>query len=390
MANRIIPYGKQTIDDKDIQAVVNVLTSDFLTQGPAIAQFEKEFSEYVGCNHAIAVSNGTAALHLAAMVLDTSKKIIAPPLSFVASTNGFRYENAVIEFVDIDPETWLIDCDQVAAKLKANPDAYSGIIAVNFAGRVCDFERLRELADEYNLWILEDACHSPGGKTETTNTLSGSGKLADISVFSFHPVKHIACGEGGMITTNNEKFATQLALLRTHGITRDTSIFQTEPEAIGGTLHEFPGWYMEMQTLGYNYRLTDIQAALGSSQLQKAPQGLERRKTIAKDYNDHFSQKKYILQHSGYSDKHAYHLYVILVEDRLGLYNYLREKGILTQVHYIPIHLMPYYQKLGWKPGDFPIVESYYKHCLSIPMYPGLTDDDVSFVLSSIDSYYEK
>lgn len=385
---KIIPYGKQTIDADDLAAVQHVLQSDFLTQGPAVAQFEANFAKYVGCKHAIAVANGTAALHLAALSLDTSKKVIAPPLSFVASTNCIEYVQGTIEFVDIDPKTWLIDIQQVEQKLAAEPDAYSGIIAVNFAGRVCDFEALRTLADRYNCWILEDACHSPGGKTEQTGTLSGSGELADISIFSFHPVKHIACGEGGMLTTNNDELAKQLRLLRTHGITRQEEDFIHDSSSIGGTESSYPQWYMEMQVLGYNYRLTDIQAALGSSQLKKASTGLERRKQIAQQYHAFFEDQTYILQHSEYHEAHAYHLYVICVEKRYELFQHLRNNGIFAQIHYFPIHLMPYYQQKGWKKGDFPIVENYYEQCISLPMFPGLTDEEIQFVIKTIAAFY--
>src|SRR6218665_2035367 len=337
MNGKTIPYGKQHIDENDIEAVINVLRSDFLTQGPHIAEFEKNFAEYVEVKYAVAVANGTAALHLAALCLDTSKKVIAPPLSFVASTNCIEYVGGEIEFVDIESDSWLIDVKKVEELLSKNPTAYSGIIAVNFAGKVCDFEKLRELANQYSLWILEDACHSPGGTTSLTKTKSGSGKLMDISVFSFHPVKHIACGEGGMITTNNEAFYQQLLQLRTHGITREQELFSNDIDLAGGN-ESFPLWYMEMQSLGYNYRLTDLQAALGNSQLSKAEQGLKRRREIAQIYNDHFNSRSYIKNHSKFFNEHAYHLYVILVENRLELYNYLRSKNIFAQVHYFPIH----------------------------------------------------
>ncbi len=389
MNGKAIPYGKQTIDEKDIQAVVDVLQSDFLTQGPHIATFEKNFAEYVGAKYAVAVANGTAALHLAALCLDTSKKVIAPPLSFVASTNCIEYVGGEIEFVDIDPDSWLIDVKKVEALLTKSPNAYSGIIAVNFAGKVCDFEALKKLADQYGLWIMEDACHSPGGKTTLTKTKSGSGELMDISVFSFHPVKHIACGEGGMITTNNESYYKQLLQLRTHGITREQDLFSNDLNLAGGQT-DFPLWYMEMQSLGYNYRLTDLQAALGNSQLSKAEAGLKRRREIAKMYNDHFSKSSYIKKHSGFQEEHAYHLYVILVEDRLELYNYLRSKNIFAQIHYFPIHLMPYYSEKGWKKGDFPEVENYYEQCLSLPMFPALTNEEIQYVLATIDAFYEK
>lgn len=389
MNKKVIPYGRQTIDNNDIQAVIDVLQSDFLTQGPHIATFEKSFAEYVGSKYAVAVANGTAALHLAALCLNTSKKVIAPPLSFVASTNCIEFVGGEIEFVDIEENSWLIDVQKVETLLQKNPTGYSGIIAVNFAGKVCDFEALRRLADQYGLWILEDACHSPGGKTSLTKTKSGSGELTDLSVFSFHPVKHIACGEGGMITTNNEDFYKKLLQLRTHGITREPDLLTNDIQLTGGK-DTYPLWYMEMQSLGFNYRLTDIQAALGNSQLSKAEAGLKRRREIARIYNQYFDSRPYIKNHSRFSEEHAYHLYVILVEDRLELYNYLRSKNIFAQIHYFPIHLMPYYQQKGWKQGDFPITEKYYEQCLSLPMFPALTNEEIQFVLDSIDAFYEQ
>ncbi|MDP4685733.1 MAG: UDP-4-amino-4,6-dideoxy-N-acetyl-beta-L-altrosamine transaminase, partial [Salibacteraceae bacterium] len=374
-----IPYGRQFIDQEDIDAVVNALQSDFLTQGPAIKDFEDAFARYVGSKYAVAVSNGTAALHLCALALNVKPgdKVITTPITFVASANCVAYCGGEVIFADIDRETYLLDIDSVRTILEADTtNQIIGIIPVNFAGRVVDLEAFRKLADEFGCWIIEDACHSPGGYFLDSNekkTRAGSGEFADLAIFSFHPVKHIATGEGGMITTNDEALYNSLLQLRTHGITRNTEVFLNQPEEIGGIESQYPGWYMEMQSLGYNYRLTDFQAALGTSQLKKAEAGISRRLEIAQAYYDAFKDCEFITGQSGVVEGHAYHLYVIEVKNRLGLYNYLKQNGIYAQVHYIPAHLMPYYKQFGWKKGDLPQAESYYEGCLSLPMYPTLT-----------------
>lgn len=393
-----IPYGKQHITEDDIQAVIETLQSDFLTQGPKILEFEKAFASYVGATYAVAVANGTAALHLNCLALGVKEgdKVITTPITFVASANCVRYCGGEVVFSDIDPETYLLDIRRVKKLLEASPKGtYKGIIPVDFAGRPVDLESFRQLADEFGLWIIQDSCHSPGGYfTDSIGVqqLCGNGSFADLAIFSFHPVKHIASGEGGMITTNNESLYKKLLMLRTHGITRESIVFQNSLEfAIGinhATSDSFPGWYMEMQELGFNYRLTDFQAALGLSQLKRADEGLARRRTIAENYHLAFQNQSFIKGQSGVHAGHAYHLYVVEVEDRLGLYTYLREQGIYTQIHYIPTHLMPYYRQFGWKEGDMPYAEQYYKHCMSLPMYPTLTNEEQSFVIEKIQQYY--
>ena len=394
----MIPYGKQNITEDDIQAVSKALKGDFLTQGPTILEFEKAFADYIGCKYAIAVSNGTAALHLSTLALGVSKgqKVITTPITFAASANCVRYCDGEVVFSDIDSETYLLDVAKVEALLKAAPKGtYQGIIPVDFAGNAVNLEAFRKLADEYGLWIIEDACHAPGGyfidsKRQKQNC--GNGNFADLAIFSFHPVKHIATGEGGMITTNDESLYKKILELRSHGITRDLTIFKNSNDfATGQSTSEndnFPGWYMEMQTLGYNYRFTDFQAALGISQLSRANQGLERRKQIAKNYENALTNKDFIKGQSGFVDGHAYHLYVIEAENRVGLYNYLREHKIFAQIHYIPCHLMPYYRELGWNEGDMPNAEMYYKHCISLPMYPTLTEQEQEFVINTIVSFF--
>lgn len=394
-----IPYGKQDIDENDIAAVVEALKSDFLTQGPKIKQFEEEFAKYVGARYAVAVANGTAALHLCAIALNVKAgdKVITTPITFAASANCVRYCGGEVVFSDIDPDTYLLDINKVKNLLEAVPKGtYKGIIPVDFAGKPVDLEAFKKLANQYDLWIIEDACHAPGGffaDSKSQTNFCGNGAYADLAIFSFHPVKHIAAGEGGMITTNNEALYKKLLTLRTHGITRDEDIFQNTPSfAAGQSSNAYPGWYMEMQELGYNYRLTDIQAALGISQLSKADKGLKRRREIALRYDQAFQNfptvQSQLNELRENASSHAYHLYIIQVVDRLGLYNHLRENQIFTQIHYIPTHLMPYYKKLGWKKGDLRIAEAYYKKCISLPMYPTLTNEEQDYVIEKIKNYY--
>ncbi|WP_375580229.1 UDP-4-amino-4,6-dideoxy-N-acetyl-beta-L-altrosamine transaminase [Marivirga tractuosa] len=394
MSQQVIPYGKQYITETDIQAVVETLQSDYLTQGPKIKEFEDAFAQYVGSKYAVAVANGTAALHLNCLALNIKEgdKVITTPITFAASANCIRYCGGEVVFADIDPETYLLDINKVRELLEASSKGtYKGIIPVDFAGRAVDLEAFRKLADEFDLWIIEDSCHSPGGyftdsKGQKQNC--GNGEFADLAIFSFHPVKHIAAGEGGMITTNDVDLYKKLLKLRTHGITKDESSYENSIEFAGGE-SDYPAWYMEMQELGYNYRLTDFQAALGLSQLKRADEGLERRRDIAKKYFNAFEGKDFIKDQSGVVEGHAYHLYVIEVEDRLGLYNHLRTNKIFAQIHYIPTHLMPYYRQFGWKVGDRPIAETYYRHCISLPMFPTLTDEEQQFVIDKITEYYK-
>ncbi|MEX2601270.1 MAG: UDP-4-amino-4,6-dideoxy-N-acetyl-beta-L-altrosamine transaminase [Balneolaceae bacterium] len=403
----MIPYGRQHITEEDIKAVADVLRSDYLTQGPVIPEFETAFAAYVGSKYAVAVANGTGALHLSvlALGLEPGQKVITTPITFAASGNCVRYCGGEVVFSDIDPDTGLLDPDGVEKLLKRHPEgAFAGVIPVDFAGRAVDLEPFRKLADDYGLWILEDACHAPGGyfvDNHGANQKCGNGTYTDLAIFSFHPVKHIAAGEGGMITTDSEALYEKLLLLRTHGITRESDRFQNpvsmadgsafdrnNPETGENSETEYPGWYMEMQDLGYNYRLTDFQAALGLSQLSRAEEGISRRREIAAVYEEAFEGKEYIRRQTGVVDGHAYHLYVIEVENRLGLYNHLREKGILAQIHYIPLHLMPYYRQFGWKEGDMPQAEAYYSGCISLPMFPALTEEEQEFVIESVEEFY--
>lgn len=404
MEEKIIPYGRQHITEEDIQAVVETLKSDFLTQGPKIEEFEKAFAGYTGSKYAVAVANGTAALHLCTLVLGVKEgeKVITTPITFAASANCVRYCGGEVVFADIDPQTYLLDIKAVKKLLAEAPKGtYSGIIPVDFAGRAVNLEKFKELAKEYDLWIIEDACHAPGGffsDSKGQKQFCGNGNFADLAIFSFHPVKHIASGEGGMITTNDKKLYEKLLQLRTHGIVKDEEKYQNSVEFAQGTEESqvtdpnseaYPGWYMEMQDLGYNYRLTDFQAALGITQLKRAGAGLRRRKEIAEKYFEEFQNKNFVKGQSGVIKGHAYHLYILEVEDRLGLYNYLRKNKIFAQIHYIPCHLMPYYKDLGWSEGDAPLAENYYKNCISLPIYPTLSDDEQQFVISTVNNFYK-
>lgn len=375
-----IPYGRQNITDEDIAAVVQSLKGEFLTQGPTIEQFEKQFANYVGAKYAVAVSNGTAALHLCTLALDVNEntRVITSPITFAASANCVRYCGGTVEFCDIDPATALMDLNLLRQKLESKPKGYySGIIPVDFAGNPINLEKFRALADEFGCWIIEDACHAPGGSfvnSKGTENKCGDGYFADLAIFSFHPVKHIACGEGGMITTNDETLFRKLMKLRTHGITRNADEL----------IENHGGWYHEMQLLGYNYRITDFQSALGISQLSRADEGLKRRREIAEIYTKSFAGSVVRTLQVNENSKHAYHLYVILTNNRKELYDALRENNIFAQVHYIPCHLHPYYQNLGYKKGDFLNAEKYYEQCLSLPMFPTLTHEEQHYVIEKV------
>lgn len=388
-----IPYGRQNITQQDIDAVIETLQSDYLTQGPKILEFEKAFAAYIGCKYAVAVANGTAALHLNALALGVKPgdKVITTPITFAASANCVRYCGGDVVFADIDPITYLLDINAVRKLLEASPrGTYRGIIPVDFAGRAVDLEAFRALANEFGCWIIQDSCHSPGGfftDTQGKQQNCGNGQFADLAIFSFHPVKHIASGEGGMMTTNDENLYKKLLMLRTHGIIKSNDLYTNSIEFAGGK-DTYPLWYMEMQDLGFNYRLTDFQAALGLSQLKRAEEGIARRRTIAQKYEDSFQGKSFIKGQSGVVEGHAYHLYIIEVENRLGLYNFLRTQNIFAQIHYIPCHLMPYYRQMGWKEGDMPKAENYYKHCISLPMYPTLTEEEQQFVIDKVVGFY--
>jgi len=384
--SKFIPYGRQSITKDDEVALIDALYSDFLTQGPRVTEFESKFASYVGSKYAVAVSNGTAALHLCALALGVNDEshVITTPITFAASANCILYCGGKVHFADIDPVNGILDIGSVRKLLTSKPKGYfKGMIPVDFAGYPANLEEFRKLADEYDLWIIEDACHAPGGFFTDSNNqpqYCGNGNYADLAIFSFHPVKHIATGEGGMITTNDEGLFNKILKLRTHGITKDPSLLEKNDG----------GWYYEMQELGFNYRIPDILCALGISQLKKAEVGLARRKAIARMYDEAFKDNALIKTISNELDQgkigisHAYHLYIIKVKDRLKLYNHLKSKNILAQVHYIPVYQMPYYRNNGYQDVYCVNAEEYYSECLSLPMYPTLSEDEQKLVIKTI------
>lgn len=387
MIDHNIPYGHQYITDRDIEAVVEALKSDYMTQGPRIGEFEKKFAEFLGCSYACMVSNGTAALHLCALALGIrpGDVVITTPITFVASANGFRYEGAEIIFCDIDPRTYLMDLDKLEAILKSLPKGKcKAVVPVDFAGYPIDEQKLRSLASEYGFAIVVDACHAPGASftdSKGRKQLVGACKYADLTCFSFHPVKHIATGEGGAVTTSNPALYEKVSLFRTHGITKDPALLEKNDG----------GWYYEMQELGYNYRITDLQAALGISQLSRLPWSIERRNAIADKYDRAFGPCGGIVTpYRAAGIVHAFHLYIIQVEDRKGLYDYLRQNRIFSQVLYVPAHTMPYYRQFGWKEGDCPVAEEYYRHCLALPMFPSLTDEEQDWVIEKVLEFVDR
>jgi UDP-4-amino-4,6-dideoxy-N-acetyl-beta-L-altrosamine transaminase len=375
-----IPYGRQNIDQNDIDAVVAALQSDYLTQGPKVRDFEIKFAEYIGANYAVAVNNATSGLHLSVLALNLSKgdRVITTPITFAATANCVRYADGEVWFADIDPNTYLLDINSVKELIESKPKGFfKGIIPVDFAGLPVNMEDFRTLADAHNLWIIEDACHAPGGyfiDSKEDQNFCGNGRYADIGVFSFHPVKHIACGEGGMLTTNSKELYEKLILLRTHGITKEN-------------MEENHGnWYYEMQELGFNYRLTDFQSALGITQLAKNEKGVARRNEISATYKKEFLGKVKFQDLSART-YNAHHLFIVEVENRKELYDFLHSKGILAQIHYVPVHTMPYYKKIGYEGSDLINAENYYANCISLPMYPKLSNKEQDFVIEQINQF---
>jgi len=376
----VIPYGRQWITEEDIAAVADVLRSDLITQGPMSDRFERVVAEYCGAEYAVAVANGTAALHLAVMALGLGPGglLWTTPITFVASANCARFVGADVDFVDIDPDTLNMSVSALAAKLEAAektgrlPDV---VVPVHFAGASCDMVGIRELADRYGFRVLEDGAHGVGGKYRGEPV--GSCRYSDAATFSFHPVKIVTTGEGGLVLTNDPQVAEKARLLHTHGITRDTSKFRGEPDG---------PWSYQQIELGYNFRITDIQAALGVSQMSRLDEFVTRRNEIAQAYLAAFADLPVRCQHVPDDVLSSYHLFVIGLEthDRLTIYNRLREFGVGSAVHYIPVHLQPYYRDRGFNPGDFPNAELYYSRCVTLPMYPAMSDGDVDAVVSAI------
>ncbi len=373
----LLPYGRQSLDEDDIAAVVEVLRSDWLTTGPKVAQFEDAFAQFVGTKEAVAVSSGTAALHAAIGVLKIKPgdEVIVPAMSFVASANCVVFQGGTPVFADVDPETLLLDPAQVEAKITSRTKA---IIPVDYAGQPCDYDALQAIADRHRLAVVADACHAIGGSYKGRAT----GSLADLNTFSLHAVKHITTGEGGVITTDDSEMARRMRFFRNHGITTDHR--QREAQA---------SWFYEMVDLGYNYRLTDYQCALGMSQLRKLPSWICRRQQIARRYDSAFANIPAVKPLSMRSEvSHAYHLYVIqlnpvyLKTDRATIFSALRAEGIGVNVHYIPVHLHPFYRlNCGTRSGLCPVAESAYEGLITLPIFPAMSDADADDVIAAVD-----
>ncbi|MBF8982967.1 UDP-4-amino-4,6-dideoxy-N-acetyl-beta-L-altrosamine transaminase [Lutibacter sp. B2] len=384
--NIFLPYGIQSIDDKDIEIVVDTLKSDYLTTGPKVREFEKRIAEYVGAKYAVAVSNGTAALHAAcyAAGIKEGDEVITTPITFAASANCILYQGATPVFADIDPKTYNIDIKDIERKIT---DKTKAIIPVDYTGQVVDMDKIMDLADKYNLTVIEDAAHAIG--TEYKGNKVGS--IAHMTEFSFHPVKHITTGEGGVITTNDENLYKKLSLFRTHGITRDNELLLNTDEG---------SWYYEQLDLGYNYRITDIQCALGISQLQKLDGFITRRRKLVKKYNECLSKiDGVIIPYEEEYSNSSWHLYVIQIElekfkgERKEIFEALKAENIGVNVHYIPVYYQPYYKRLGYKKGLCPNAEKLYERMITLPLFPKMSDEDLQDVVDAVDkvlTYYRK
>jgi perosamine synthetase len=369
----LLPYGRQWVDDEDIAAVVETLRSDWLTTGPKVEEFEKAFAAFTGAGHAVAVSNGTAALHAAtaALGIGPGDEVVVPAITFVASANCVVYQGGTPVFADVEGDTLLIDPQDVERKITARTKA---VIAVDYAGQPCDYEALRAIAARHKIALVADACHALGGSFRGRPV----GSLADLSTFSLHPVKPITCGEGGVITTNDAELAKAMRVFRSHGISSDFR--QREKQG---------SWAYEMVSLGYNYRLSDIQCALAASQLKKLPAWVERRQAIARQYDEAFAGDTRfapLAVRDGVS--HGYHLYVIrhgFGFDRGRFFQELRSEGIGANVHYAPVHLHPFYrQTFGTGPGLCPVAEAAYEQILTLPVFPRMTEEDVADVIMAV------
>ncbi len=370
----MIPYGRQSVDDDDIAAVVAVLRGDWLTTGPAVDVFERSFADYVGAQHAVAVATGTAALHAAmrALGVGPGDEVIVPPMTFAATVNAVVYEGATPVFADVDPSTLLLDPESVAERISPRTKA---VVGVDYAGQPCDWPKLAALAKPRGIALVADGCHALGAELEGRRV----GTLADLTTFSFHPVKHITTGEGGLVTTDDPALAARMRRFRNHGITTDQ-----RQRAAKGT-HAY-----DLVELGFNYRLSDIACALGTSQLRKQPAWLERRRAIADRYDAALQGHDDIAPLARRAGSaHAWHLYVVRVaggaSQRDALFQTLRSEGIGTNVHYLPVHLHPFYrERFGTREGLCPVAEAAYASILSLPMYPAMSDDDVARVIDRV------
>lgn len=380
----MIYYGKQSIDKADIQSVVDVLNSDFLTQGPVLEQFEKKVAQYCGAKYAVAVTNATSALHIACRAAGLGKGDVlwTSPITFTASANCGRYCGADVDFVDIDAATYNMSPDELEQKLqqaKAKGRLPKVVVPVHLAGQSCDMRRIQELSVEYGFTILEDASHAIGA--DYLDTKVGSCAYSDMAVFSFHPVKIITTGEGGMVLTNNEVLYKKLCLYRSHGITRDAALMT----------HEADGpWYYQQIDLGYNYRMTELQAALGFSQMDKLDEFVARRRYLVSRYDELLQDLPMITPHVLEGANPSWHLYMVRVDfsklqvDKVQLFADMKKRGVVLNLHYIPVHTQPYYQDLGFKQGDFPQSEKYYEEIFTLPLYYGLTDEQQDDVVAAL------
>ncbi len=380
----MLPYGKQSLDEADIAAVVEVLRSDFLTQGPAIPRFEKAVADWCGARHGVAMANGTATLHCAAqaMGLGEGDWLWTSPITFVASANAGRYCGAGVDFVDVDPDTVCLCPERLEIKLKAaekDGRLPKVVVPVHFAGQSCDMPRIHALSEKYGFKILEDAAHALGGSYEGERI--GNCKWSDAVSHSFHPVKIITSGEGGMITTNNDELAWRIGTLRTHGITRDPERMTREADG---------PWYYQQLELGYNYRMTDIQAALGASQMGKLEAFAARRRALADQYDEALAGLPVRPLARDLRGVSGWHLYMVRLDltairkTRREVFEAMRAQGIGVNVHYIPVHLQPDYERLGFKRGDFPEAERYYEEAITLPLFPAMTDEDVGRVKEAL------
>lgn len=373
----MIPYGRQTIEDDDINAVIEVLKSDYLTTGPKIAEFEKSVADYVGAKYAVAISNGTSALHAACFAagIGPGDEVITTPITFAASSNCVLYCGGTPVFADIDPKTYNIDPDDIRKKIT---DKTKAIIAVHLAGQPCDMDEIHKIAKENNLIVIEDGAHALGSVYKGKKV----GSLSDMTTFSFHPVKPITTGEGGMIVTDNEEFYKKMVLFRSHGITRDKTMM---------TRNDGP-WFYQQFELGFNYRITDIQCALGCSQMKKLDRFLAKRKEIVLRYNEAFADcENIVTPYQLPETESGWHLYIVQVKncDRKQTFEALRDKGIGVNVHYIPVYMHPYYQEHGYKDVHCKNAEEVYSHIISLPLYPGLTEEQQNYVIDTLKSLCE-
>ena len=380
----MIYYGKQSINEADIKAVVDVLQSDFLTQGPVLERFEKKVAEYCGAKYAVAVTNATSALHIACRAAGLGKGDVlwTSPITFTASANCGRYCGADVDFVDIDAATYNMSVDELSNKLQESKAAGrlpKVVVPVHLAGQSCDMKRIHELSVEYGFTVLEDASHAIGA--DYLDTRVGSCAYSDMAVFSFHPVKIITTGEGGMVLTNNEDLYKKLCLYRSHGITRDASLMTHEPDG---------PWYYQQIDLGYNYRMTEIQAALGFSQMDRLDEFVDRRRYLVNRYNELLQDLPVVIPQVLEGANPSWHLYMVRVDfskakqDKVQFFAEMKKRGIVLNLHYIPVHTQPYYQKLGFKQGDFPKSEKSYEEIFTLPLYYALTEEQQDDVVAAL------